>query len=458
MERLGLDENYVDVTSLVSSRSKEAKSPFVGHVYGGAENHCDCGCFERLSAGSAVAQELRDAIAREFNLKTCAGIAHNKLLAKLVGSVHKPDQQTTLFPNDAHALLCNLDGVGKIPWIGKGTEEILRRNNIRTVSDLLDYDYGNLKLILGDDRAAQVLDLCRGVDSSIVKTSGRPLSIGLEDSCRPLSAAGEISNKLEHLLSRLMVLVGEDGRTPRAIKLTIRKHTSNVNLGQRESRQCNIVPSLFKVRNVVELKQQSYQSLMATVMRLFNKMVNVNGPFRITLLGLSFVKFVDRMNGRSSISSFLVKNVEVQSVTNIENKKTCEAMDLPSDRQSETNNTDGSESDFEPSPKKTKLMAVAVKRRCLETDDCPSPSKLKVAELNLSSRNGNVSHTPTKSSGRDADVRCPPDTDPTVFDQLPEDIRREIWSDYQARSRPVGWGNSTKKNRSNTLFNYFRRD
>ena len=69
---------------------------------------CPCGCHERLKVGSVIAAEVREAILHETGLTCCAGISHNKLLAKLVGGWKKPNMQTTLLPKDAESLLSGL--------------------------------------------------------------------------------------------------------------------------------------------------------------------------------------------------------------------------------------------------------------------------------------------------------------------------------------------------------------
>ena len=69
---------------------------------------CPCGCHERLKIGSLIAAEVRRAILEETGLTCCAGISHNKLLAKLVGGWKKPNMQTTLLPEDAESLLSGL--------------------------------------------------------------------------------------------------------------------------------------------------------------------------------------------------------------------------------------------------------------------------------------------------------------------------------------------------------------
>ena len=58
--------------------------------------------------GSMIAAEIRQAVLEEVGLTCCAGVANNKLLAKLVGGWKKPNMQTTLLPEDAESFLFTL--------------------------------------------------------------------------------------------------------------------------------------------------------------------------------------------------------------------------------------------------------------------------------------------------------------------------------------------------------------
>lgn len=71
----------------------------------------------RLALGSHIAAELRDAIHSKLGLTGCAGIATNKLLAKLVSGTFKPNQQTTLLPENVSDIMGCLSGLRKIPGI-----------------------------------------------------------------------------------------------------------------------------------------------------------------------------------------------------------------------------------------------------------------------------------------------------------------------------------------------------
>ena len=57
----------------------------------------------RLWVGAAIAAEAREAVRIEAGLRCSAGIANNKLGAKLASGLHKPDDQTVLPPSQAGA-------------------------------------------------------------------------------------------------------------------------------------------------------------------------------------------------------------------------------------------------------------------------------------------------------------------------------------------------------------------
>jgi nucleotidyltransferase/DNA polymerase involved in DNA repair len=61
--------------------------------------HCCCGCCSRdsrLACGAVVADAIRQRIRTELNYTCSAGIAHCKLVAKVVSARNKPDKQTVV--------------------------------------------------------------------------------------------------------------------------------------------------------------------------------------------------------------------------------------------------------------------------------------------------------------------------------------------------------------------------
>ncbi|CAO1615144.1 unnamed protein product [Sympodiomycopsis kandeliae] len=124
VEKLGLDELFCDVTAMIdhqlhkrgckdgyfhlskedneSSGFKMTSNTFIGHAISDPLPHSpDQTSFQdpRLVLATHLACYLRQRIHDEVGLTASAGVAHNKLLAKLVCSKHKPAEQTVFAPS-----------------------------------------------------------------------------------------------------------------------------------------------------------------------------------------------------------------------------------------------------------------------------------------------------------------------------------------------------------------------
>ncbi|XP_041969832.1 DNA polymerase iota [Aricia agestis] len=488
VEKLGLDENYIDVTNLVKERLKNTSNSITisGHIYNEPSVECTCGCHTRLKLASQIANEMRYKIYDELGFTTCAGIAHNKLLAKLVCPLHKPNDQTTIFPEDGVNFMSNLQSVRSIPSIGLKTTEALISQKIITVSDLQQVSMELLKKHFSADMAVRLKTLSLGEDNTPVKQTGRPQSIGLEDSFKTVSVKSEVEEKFAALLQRLLILVREDGRIPVSLRVTLRKKDVKRLSSHRESRQCQVSPSIFTINNgALTVTEAGQQKLMSTIMRLFTKLIDLSKPFHLTLVGLAFTKFQERMTGRSSIVNYLMNDISVQSVLNIQNDcDTSTSMDYSAVSPSSSTTTDLSDAEVEPSPKKPKKVTWIAKRRCLSKEEIASPSKLKVGELRLNSKelekvselrlnSRDRSLTPRASPARDMsdnseamkDVAeggncgdCPSYVDKEVFNALPEDMQHELkamWKNPSNSELPRSSPRNMNKSKSNTLLKYF---
>lgn len=108
-----------------------------------------------------------------------------------------------------------------------------------------------------------------------------------------------------------MILIGEDGRIPRTIKLTVRIFNKALRVARKETKQCNINSNLFTLTDTVKLSSDSEKKLMKTIMLLFSKIVDIKKPFHVSLLGLSFTKFQENLSNQCSLTNFFKKNIEV---------------------------------------------------------------------------------------------------------------------------------------------------
>ncbi|XP_059058236.1 DNA polymerase iota [Achroia grisella] len=491
VEKLGMDENFIDVTKLVEEKLKCVNInnvTYSGHIYNEYGTECVCGCHIRLKIASQVANEIRQKIYDELGFTTCAGIAHNKLLAKLVCPLHKPNDQTTISPEHAAEFMSTLHSIRSIPSIGSKTTEALISQKIISVIDLQQAPLDILKRHFSGDMAVRLRNLSLGEDNTPVKQTGKPQSIGLEDSFKTVSVKSEVEDKFSALLQRLLILVREDGRIPVSLRVTLRKKDAKRLSSHRESRQCQISASIFTITNgALSVTEVGQQKLMTIIMRLFNKLIDLSKPFHLTLVGLAFTKFQERMTGRSSIVNYLMNDISVQSVLNLQNDcdTSASSMDYSAASPSSSTTTDLSDAEVEPSPKKPKKVTWIAKRRCLSKEEVASPSKLKVGELRLNSKelekvselrlnSRDRSLTPRASPAKDnlsdasdtmKDIAeggncddCPSYVDKEVFNALPDEMQQELkvmWKNPTGSGMTRSSPRTTNKAKPNTLLKYF---
>uniref|UniRef100_A0A8C3XAV7 DNA polymerase iota n=1 Tax=Catagonus wagneri TaxID=51154 RepID=A0A8C3XAV7_9CETA len=291
VERLGFDENFVDLTEMVEKRLEQFQSDELstvtvsGHVYKNQPINLHDILHIRLLIGSQIAAEMREAMYNQLGLTGCAGVAYNKLLAKLVSGVFKPNQQTVLLPESSQDLIHSLNHIKEMPGIGYKTTKRLEALGISSVRDLQTFSSKILEKELGISVAQRIQKLSFGEDNSPVTPSGPPQSFSEEDSFKKCSSEVEAKNKIEELLANLLNRVCQDGRKPHTVRLIIRRYSSE-KYHSRESRQCPI-PSHI-IQKIGTGNYDVMTPMVDILMKLFRNMVNVKMPFHLTLLSVCF--------------------------------------------------------------------------------------------------------------------------------------------------------------------------
>jgi DNA polymerase-4 len=147
VEPLSLDEAYLDVT----------------------ENKMD------LPTATRVARTIRE----ELKLTASAGVAPNKFLAKIASDWRKPDGLFVIQPEEVDSFLLPLS-VGRLPGVGKVTEEKLKKLHMQTVGDLRRLDLPALEDHFGR-YGVRLYELARGIDKSAVVPDRPTQSLSAED-------------------------------------------------------------------------------------------------------------------------------------------------------------------------------------------------------------------------------------------------------------------------------------
>ena len=462
VERLGMDENWVDVTQMVETRMREGETletetQGIGHSVGltCAQPGCECG--KRLVMGSVIARELRDIIRREHGLTVSAGISYNKLLAKLSGSLHKPNDQTVLGRGGVNTVLAPERRVTSIPGVGRRMGEMLEAGGVTTVAQLREASISSLVSAgIPEDSARLMQGLARGRDQSGVKMSGKVASIGLEDRFMGIHERQGVRDKLVWLVDRIEQLVIEDGRKATTFKVTIRDYIKDkmIKKFHKESRQSKVAPRLFLLDGGV-MRKSSKTELVEIGLSLVGKMLDMSTTFHITLLGVCLSDFLDQVETKSSIKRFF-------------SPTKCDAEKIK--KSSENTVASQAQAEFESSSKKRKLDFTDGDRdkNVDELIECPKdydpsvwnslPSLIQKEIISDTRTQATMENKITMEPQPDEisfkaerDSECPNGMDPEIFSQLPREIQLEILNDEKAQSSTV----RSKKSKVNKIDKYF---
>ncbi|KAI7813232.1 DNA polymerase iota [Triplophysa rosa] len=437
VERLGFDENFMDVTEMVEKRRQEihvSDLTFSGHIY--KHESSDVAVDEencRLVIGSMIAAELRQAIFNTLGLTGCAGIANNKLLAKLVSGTFKPNQQTTLLPYSTAELMSSLTGLRRVPGIGYRTGEKLKTMGLVSVRDLQLYPLHELVKEFGEVYAKRIQNLACGMDDSPFTPAGPPQSLSDEDSFKKISTLAEVTSKIEELLTSLTERMYKDGRQPHTFRLTIRKYTATNRWFNRESRQCPIP-------NQTGLKikcgsRDAVPQLLSMAVKLFHKMVDAREPYHLTLLNVCFSNLQAKSSSRSSIISFFTQKSPAT--------QTASQLQAEPDLYESAGSSQFTQADVLQKEKKiwNSMLKYTATSQTQESQKCiPEPSTPPQLVCNeqshVTSKNSQDSSYMINVSKAGMCCKLPPTVDPEVFKLLPEHIQKELISSFQEDNSP----------------------
>ena len=192
IEPLSLDEAYLDVT--------ENKSG--------------------LPTATLVARTIREQIRQELSLTASAGVAPNKFLAKLASDWRKPDGLFVIQPDDVDGFLLPLTA-GRLPGVGKVTEEKLAKLAIKTVGELRGLDSSFLEQKFGRF-GLRLHELARGIDDAKVVPDRPTKSISAEDTFEQDVPIAETERMIRRLAERVWAASRKETRIARTVVLKLK--------------------------------------------------------------------------------------------------------------------------------------------------------------------------------------------------------------------------------------------
>ena len=204
LEKASIDEAYCDITEEVNkiidkSNVGEQELNWVGKVLPNEENEVINSEISSLSLsdlklliGSRIIDGVRTKIKENTGYTCSAGIAHNKMLAKIIASKNKPNGQTILRSSAVSYFMSTIK-LRNIKFLGGKLGRKLEGKAICTPEQ--KYTKADLVKEFSEKTGNWLYLICRGIDHSPVETNSiAPKSIMAAKSFSPLLNISDIQN------------------------------------------------------------------------------------------------------------------------------------------------------------------------------------------------------------------------------------------------------------------------
>jgi len=254
--------------------------------------------------GSEIVRKVRTAVHDRLKYTCSAGIACNKMLAKL-GAGHKKPNNQTVIRNRAIQQFLSTFKFTKIRNLGgKLGDEVVEKFNTDTVQELLSVPIEQLKKQIGDDTGTWLYQTIRGEDHSEVNPRTQIKSMLSAKSFRPSINNFDVAVKwLRIFTADIHSRCVEEGvcknkRRPKTINLHHRQGA------QTRSRQIAIpIGRPFTEEMLFDLAK----NLLAQVVAEYR-------AWPCAMLSLSVGGFEDGITGNKGIGAFLVRGEDAKAL------------------------------------------------------------------------------------------------------------------------------------------------
>jgi len=180
-----------------------------------------------LACGAIIVAQLRVRVLEETQFTCSAGIAHNKMLAKLVSGMHKPAQQTVVPSSSVQDFLASLP-VKKMKQLGGKLGSSLQDDlGVETIGDLLSFTEEKLQEQYGVNTGTWLWKIARGISGEEVEDRLLPKSHGCGKTFpgpKALKNSASVKGWLDQLCEELSERIQSDLNQNKRIAQTLTLH------------------------------------------------------------------------------------------------------------------------------------------------------------------------------------------------------------------------------------------
>lgn len=437
-----------------------------------------------LACGAIIVAQLREKVLEETKFTCSAGIAHNKMLAKLASAMHKPAQQTVVPSSSVKALLASLP-VKKMKQLGGKLGSSLQIDlGVNTVGDLLQFTEEKLQECYGINTGTWLWNIARGINGEEVEDRLLPKSHGCGKTFpgpQALRTNASVENWLNQLCEELSERIQSDLDQNKRLAHTLTLHAKAFKENDLDSHKKFPSKSCPLRYETAKIQEDAMKLFLAGLHEFLGSQKIGWG---VTSLSITASKLLDIPHGTCSIVRFL-RGKNPSTSLDGSNEFIKEGVPLPPAGQNEKQNEVASEEIGNNSD--TSVQDKVLQRKVMWTRK--PKDKAKCSILNFFKVNNSSSgttkeasdgllqdHAPSSSSGLDKiesqwgpaeannEARTHPnqigqkfdtwtfnveDIDPSIIDELPLDIQREV----RSWLRPPKRANTSK--RGSSIVHYF---
>ncbi|XP_053693380.1 DNA polymerase eta [Sabethes cyaneus] len=274
----------------------------------------------KLLIGASIVNEIRDAVKEKTGYECSAGIAHNKILAKLTAGFHKPNKQTIL-PLKSIAKMYETLPVKKVKGLGgKLGDQLCELLKVQFMSELLKFPEKLLQSHFDERMGTWMFFIARGIDLEAVTPKFNSKSIGC---CKRFPGKNAILGlaTLKHWLGELALEIQErlekdmDENSRLAKQLTV---SYAQQIGENDVSSTRSVP--LATYNAERIATDALETIKRNtdVFLKPNNNETLNNP--IKFLGISAGKFEDnrdtKKNGLKLMFSNMASKAAQESASN----------------------------------------------------------------------------------------------------------------------------------------------
>uniref|UniRef100_A0A0D9V5V1 DNA polymerase eta n=1 Tax=Leersia perrieri TaxID=77586 RepID=A0A0D9V5V1_9ORYZ len=445
-----------------------------------------------LSCGAIIVAQLRVKVLEETEFTCSAGIAHNKMLAKLVSGMHKPAQQTVVPSSAVQDFLVSLP-IKKMKQLGGKLGSSLQDDlGVKTVGDLLSFAEEKLQEYYGVNTGTWLWKIARGISGEEVEDRLLPKSHGCGKTFpgpKALRNNASVKSWLDRLCEELSERIQSDLNQNKRIAQTLTLHAR-----ASKGNECD---SIKKFPSKSCPLRYGTGKIQEDAMKLFESglhdfLGSQNTKWSITSLSVSASKIFDIPSGTSSILRYIKGPNSTVSPANLDcslpqdpslgnklyitpnHEEQCEPSSSEKEDRGKNSNLDKQHQVKEEKRMSKKLTdvkgtcsilkflsqssPVVNEKRKLDSLTCSHPGPESSSEPNKAEEHKSAQpfdrnkSNPSGSNSASSSTWMfnVEDIDPAVVEELPPEIQREIH----------GWirppKHSSSKTRGSTISSYFQ--